>query len=49
MKRVFVPPSTAGISEYYNDLKTKYYIKASDLFKAVILVTVILIILHIIY
>jgi len=49
MRRVFVPPSTAGISLYHQDLRTKYYIKASHLFKAVLLVTIALIILHIVY
>jgi len=49
MRRAFVPPSTAGISMYHQDLRTKYYIKASHLFKAVLLVALLLIILHVIY
>jgi len=47
--RAFVPPSMAGINAYYNDLTTKYYIKAGDLFKITIGVAVLIIALHLIF
>jgi hypothetical protein len=45
----FIPPSTAGIAQYYDALKTKYYIKAKDLIKAVVLVVIIEIALHMLF
>ena len=45
----FVPPTMAGISAYYSDMTTKYYIKAKDLIKATIAVAVIIIALHLIF
>jgi preprotein translocase subunit Sec61beta len=49
VKRNFIPPSMAGITTFYSDLKTKYYLTPKQFFYLVLGVALVIILLHYIY
>jgi len=48
-KREFIPQSMAGITTFYSDLKTKYYLTPRQFFYIVLIVALIIIFLHFVF
>jgi len=48
-KKSFVPPSMAGITTFYSDLRAKYYLTPKQFFYLVIGIALIITLLHYIY
>ncbi len=45
-KRQFIPPGMAGITTFYSDLQTKYYITPKQFFYIVLWTALIITLLH---